>query len=81
MPKANHVENTVPAAEETAKKTAVVNCDRLNVRKKPSLDAEVLTVISRNDSVTIMVEKDNSAWVKVTLTTGQIGYCMKEFLR
>lgn len=85
MAKANRETTHIDSAEEVTKKpesrTARVNCEKLNVRKKASLNGDVLTIIDFDAQVTIVSEKEDSDWVKVTLSTGETGFCMKEFLR
>lgn len=61
----------------------VANCTKLNVRTKPSLTADVVTVITAGENVTINVDKSNREWFCVTVdngTTGYNGYCMKKFV-
>lgn len=53
--------------------TAVVQTT-LNVRKEPSLDAEIVRILNGRDVVAIL--EDNAEWVKIS-----DGYCMKKFLK
>lgn len=61
----------------------VANCTKLNVRTKPSLTAEVVTVITAGEKVTIDVDKSNREWFCVAVDSGEhgyTGYCMKKFV-
>lgn len=53
--------------------TAVVQT-KLNVRKTPSLDAEIIRILSEGSIVKIL--EDGAEWVKIS-----DGYCMKKFLK
>lgn len=53
--------------------TAVVQT-RLNVRKAPTLNAEVVKILNGGDVVEIL--EDGAEWVKIS-----DGYCMKKFLK
>ena len=57
----------------------VVNCERLNVRKRPSKDAEVLCVINKNDKIKLLNEQ-NEEFIKICTASGIEGYCMKKFI-
>ena len=61
----------------------VANCTKLNVRTKPSLTADVVTVITAGEKVTINVNKSNREWFCVAVDNGDHGYngyCMKKFV-
>ena len=75
------VVETVETVELPAAVTGVVtNCVKLNVRVKPSIDADVACVLDAKATVTIDVDKSNSEWFKVTTDTGVDGYCMKKYV-
>lgn len=57
-----------------------VTAAKLNVRKLPSSNAEVVTVINQNTPVLIDTEESTSDWYKVSTATGAVGYCMKKFI-
>ena len=64
------------------KQGKVVNCGRLNVRKDPNADAEVLTTIDSEFQVTVE-ECGNKAFYKVSFNqngNAVNGYCMKDFI-
>lgn len=58
----------------------VDNCDKLNVRRNPTLSAKPLTVINKGSEVQIDTNNSTSEWYKVCTTNGIEGYCMKEFI-
>jgi uncharacterized protein YgiM (DUF1202 family) len=62
---------------------AVANCTKLNVRSKPSLSANVVTVVNAGEKLTIDPAKSNRDWFYVTVDNGNQGYngyCMKKFV-
>lgn len=72
------VEKTTP--KKTTKKEllkAVVNCSRLNVRKGPSINDDIIKIIDEGTEVVVTGEKNEFYAVK---TSEVSGYCMKEFL-
>lgn len=73
-------EPEVAPAPVPPKTGIVVNCARLNVRKKPNADAEVVYVIGR--SARVMIDEENSTknFYKVCTEVGAEGYCMKQFI-
>lgn len=56
----------------------VVNCQLLNVRKRPKRDAEILRVIAKDDEVEII----NTAgeFLRVKLSDGTYGFCMSMYI-
>ena len=79
----------IEAAEEVAEETkpekvlkdgVVVNCAKLNVRKAPSKDADILGVISRYDDVKVDMEESTEDFYKVCTEAGVEGYCVKTFI-
>lgn len=58
----------------------VVTAVRLNVRKLPSANAAVVTVINQDTKVQINTEESTSDWYKVYTAAGVEGYCMKKFI-
>ncbi len=84
------VETTKPVTEpvETKEEPKTVvgtvgNCTKLNVRTKPSLTANVITVVNAGEKLTIDPAKSNREWFYVTIDNGEQGYngyCMKKFV-
>ena len=52
----------------------VVNCQLLNVRKRPKRDAEILRVIEKDDEVEIL--NNAGEFLRVKLSDGTYGFCM-----
>ena len=68
---------------ETAKETVgVVNdsCTALNVRKEPSLEAEIICSINSGSKLVVDEAGSTDEWVKVCTETGAEGFCMKEYV-
>lgn len=55
-----------------------VNVEALNVRKKPSMDSEVLTIIRMSD--VLVVDEVLDMFYKVTLSNGSKGYVVKQYI-
>lgn len=69
-----------PAAPKVIKKSGIIaNCDRLNVRKEPSLDADIIAVVERGDKVVVEVIS-NETFYKVCTAAGIEGYAMKAYI-
>lgn len=58
----------------------VTDCDKLNVRRAPSLNATVVCQIARNADVTIDEDKSNAEWYSVCTEAGVNGFCMKKYI-
>ena len=61
-------------------KGTVSNCNKLNVRERPTLTSNVLRVIECNTQVEINVEDSTDDFYKVVID-GIEGYCMKDFIK
>lgn len=57
-----------------------VICNRLNVRKEPKLEADIVCKINLGDRVEIDADFDNDDFFKVTTEFGLEGYCKKDFI-
>ena len=67
--------------EDEVKIAVVTNCTKLNVRKEPSKEAEVLCVIKESEKVTLSNEEASyEDFYKVITSTGVEGYCMKQYI-
>ena len=74
-------EEIVSQVEETnTKKFVVVTTDRLNVRKGPSKDTEVLNIVSKDEKLLINDPKLIEGFYSITTSSGIKGYVMKEFV-
>ena len=56
----------------------VTDCLKLNVRKEPSKDADVIKIIDALTEVIIL--KEVGDFYEVALKTGESGYCMKKYI-
>ena len=56
----------------------VVNCQLLNVRKRPKRDAEILRVITKDDEVEIL--NNVGEFLRVKLSDGTYGFCMSTYI-
>ena len=75
------VEEVIAPVEETnTKKFVVVTTDRLNVRKGPSKDTEVLNIVSKDEKLLINDPKLIEGFYSITTSSGIKGYVMKEFV-
>ena len=60
----------------------VVNCIALNIRKNPSMDADVIHVADAGCRVTIDLEYSTDDWYRVVKIFDEevYGFCMKKFI-
>lgn len=65
---------------EVAKVGVVANCKLLNVRRKPSLDADILIIINESDEVIVDDEESTDDFYKVLTESGRKGYCVKKYI-
>ena len=77
---ANVEEFVAPVEETNTKKFVVVTTDRLNVRKGPSKDTEVLNIVSKDEKLLINDPKLIEGFYSITTSSGIKGYVMKEFV-
>lgn len=59
----------------------VAGCAKLNVRKEPNKDAEILAVINEGTEVVINKIKSTMDFYSVCTAAGIDGYCMKKFIK
>ena len=65
------------------KNAVVVNCAKLNVRKEPNKEAEVLCIIDKNTEITVDVVNSTEDFYKVFTSSNETlieGYCVKKFI-
>ena len=48
----------------------VSNCSKLNVRVKPAIDAEVVTVLNNDSEVVIDPARSTNVWLKIATAAG-----------
>ena len=83
------VEETTTPVEEVIGK--VYNCSKLNIRKKPKTDADVVTTVAVGQVLTIDESKSKDDWFKVEFEIPDSknklsnnvyeGYCMKKYIK
>ena len=74
---------TVPEKESEAKKEIagiVTNCVRLNVRKEPDFDADILCTIDVSTNLIIDEEESTDEFYKICTSAGIEGYCVKTYI-
>lgn len=57
----------------------VTGCAKLNVRKQPSVNADVLFVIGKDSDVLVDMDESIGDWYKVYIDEKE-GFCMKKFI-
>lgn len=72
------VEETVNQGPEQV--IGLVICSKLNVRKLPNPNGQVLCVITEGTEVQIDLDESTVDWYKVCTNAGVSGYCMKKFI-
>lgn len=79
-----------PKEEPKLSSGTVTNCERLNVRKHPAVDAEVVNIIDKGDEVTVDTSQSTAKFYKIRMTKKRErpladevidGFCMKEFIK
>ena len=58
----------------------VANCNKLNIRKKPDFNADVVGMVDVGTVLTINVTGSTEDFYKVRTKSGMFGFCMKEFV-
>ena len=58
-----------------------VTAVRLNIRRNPSLDSDVIAVVALNDELKIERDKSDKEWYAVTTEKRVRGYAMKKFIK
>ena len=58
----------------------VTDCMKLNVRKEPKSDADVVTIIPALSKVTVDMGGSTDTFYKVHTVDGAHGFCMRKFI-
>ena len=66
--------------EKKTKIGVVTDCVKLNVRKKPHLNADVVREIPLATEVTIDERRSTDDFYSVRLSDGAYGFCMKKYI-
>lgn len=77
------VEKTEANVQEEPKKVSgiVVDCNRLNIRTKPSINSQPVGNVTVNSEVIINLNQSNNEWFKVITKDGVEGFCMKKYVK
>ena len=59
----------------------VTGCAKLNVRKEPNKEAEIVSEINEGSEVVIDKNKSTTDFYAVCTAAGVEGYCMKKFIK
>lgn len=71
-----------PSVEpENQKFGKVSNCKKLNIRKLPSRDAEIVSELIEGSEVMIDEKESTALFYKICTEHGIEGYCMKDFIK
>ena len=77
------VESIVPepvVEPENRKFGKVSNCKKLNIRKLPSRDAEIVSELIEGSEVMIDEKESTALFYKICTEHGIEGFCMKQFI-
>lgn len=81
--------NIEPSIPETVVKEEVADnlqcgkvygCAKLNIRKKPNSDAEVVCVLPQGSDVIVDTYESTIEYYKVYTSVGLEGYCIKKYI-
>ena len=71
-----------PSVEpENRKFGKVSNCKKLNIRKLPSRDAEIVSELIEGSEVMIDEKESTALFYKICTEHGIEGFCMKQFIK
>lgn len=70
----------VAKMESPSKKKGKVICQSLNMRKGPTIDSEILRILTKGIEVKILDDTDD-IWYKVCVGGVGTGFCMREFIK
>ena len=66
---------------ENRKFGKVSNCKKLNIRKLPSRDAEIVSELIEGSEVMIDEKESTALFYKICTEHGIDGYCMKDYIK
>ena len=82
IPEVEPEPNPEPSVEpENRKFGKVSNCKKLNIRKLPSRDAEIVSELIEGSEVMIDEKESTALFYKICTEHGIEGYCMKNFIK
>ena len=59
----------------------VVDCTNLNIREKPSINANVVCTIINGTTVMVDESRSTEEFYKICTEIGEEGFCMKKYIR
>ena len=75
------VSDPEPSVEQENRKFGKVNnCKKLNIRKLPSRDAEIVSELIEGSEVMIDEKESTALFYKICTEHGIDGYCMKDYI-
>ena len=78
MENINEVKETKEIKQEPVMTMGVViNCDKLNIRKKPDFNSDVVGMVDVGTALTIDVTGSTEDFYKVRTKSGMFAFCMK----
>lgn len=69
------------AVEEETVVGVVIGCEKLNIRKGPAINSDVLCTVPVNAVLVIDVNESINEWYSVITESGCNGYCMKKYVK
>lgn len=76
------VSDPEPSVEQENRKFGKVNnCKKLNIRKLPSRDAEIVSELIEGSEVMIDEKESTALFYKICTEHGIEGFCMKDFIK
>ena len=66
--------------EDIAVTGIVIGCVKLNVRKEPNKDSDIISVLNQYTEVNIDLTNSTKDFYKITTFDGLNGYCIKRFI-
>lgn len=80
MYQTNIYDTEIEKANEEIKIGVVANCNKLNVREKPNLNAAIVCEINSKTELVIDEGESTDEFYKVFTASGIEGFCMKKFI-
>ena len=81
LEKTSEVNEAILKAKDEVKIGVVAECETLNVRKEPSIQSEVMSLIKNLSRVEVDEKNSVGDFYKVRTESGIEGYCMKKYIR
>ena len=69
-----------PVKVKNVEKSKVIDCEKLNVRRHASLEADIIAVIDKEDIVVVNDNGSTEEWYMVITKDRTKGFCMKKYI-